>query len=342
MLTGTIPFDRYPGLAPLFHDFLRGLPEFFPDPPTIEAAAARGKRLLGTRARIPAEAFRTRVAEAEAMARDLAAGRAVAVVAGHQVGLFTGPLFTITKAFDAIRAARELREAGVPAVPVFWALTDDHDLAEIARTARPGKEGPEVIVLEGADRANRRPVGGIPLPQKVSEVLESFRADARAQEAGETLEAFARRYAPGVSYGEAFIETLFDLVGNEPLLVLDPRGAPMRRPAAEFLLLAARKEKEVRESLRAATAAPRKRRQVRPRRVPAGSVSFLLGRRGREAPHRGPRRDGRRRRERLRLAFDGRPDPPGLQVFPDAGRGQRARRVGDRLPCAGARPLSGL
>jgi bacillithiol biosynthesis cysteine-adding enzyme BshC len=254
MLTGTIPFNRYPGLAPLFHDFLRGLPEFFPDPPTMEAAAARGKRLLGTRARIPAEAFRTRVAEAEAMARDLAAGRAVAVVAGHQVGLFTGPLFTITKAFDAIRAARELREAGVPAVPVFWALTDDHDLAEIARTARPGKEGPEVIVLEGADRANRRPVGGIPLPQKVSEVLESFRADARAQEAGEILEAFARRYAPGVSYGDAFIETLFDLVGNEPLLVLDPRGALMRRPAAEFLLLAARKEKEVRESLRAATA----------------------------------------------------------------------------------------
>jgi bacillithiol biosynthesis cysteine-adding enzyme BshC len=254
MLTGTIPFNRYPDLAPLFHDFLRGLPEFFPDPPTTEAAAARGKRLLGTRARIPAEAFRTRGAEAEAMARDLAAGRTVAVVAGHQVGLFTGPLFTITKAFDAIRVARELREAGVPAVPVFWALTDDHDLAEIARTARPGKEGPEVIVLEGADRANRRPVGGIPLPEKVREVLESFRADARAPEAEEILEAFARRYAPGVSYGEAFIETLFDLVGGEPLLVVDPSLEPLRRAAAEFFLAAARKEKEARETLAEASA----------------------------------------------------------------------------------------
>ena len=253
MLTGTIPFDRYPGLPPLFHDFLRGLPDFFPDPPTVEAVAARGKSLLGKPARIPAEAFRSRLPEAESMAQDLSAGRAVAVLAGHQVGLFTGPLFTITKAFDAIRAARELREAGVPAVPVFWALTDDHDLEEIARTARPGKEGPEVIVLEGADRANRRPVGGLPLPEKVKEVLDSFRADARGPEAEEILEAFARRYAPGVSYGEAFIETLFDLVGNDPLLVLDPGSEPLRRAAAEFFLAAARKEKEVREALAAAT-----------------------------------------------------------------------------------------
>ncbi len=253
MLSGTIPFDRYPGLAPLFHDFLRGLPEFFPDPATMEAAAERGKRLLGTPATIPAEAFRARLPEAKAMARDLEAGRAVAVVAGHQIGLLTGPLFTLTKAFDAIRAARELRRAGVPAVPVFWALTDDHDLAEIARTARPGKEGAQVIVLEGADRANRRPVGGIPLPEKVSEVLESFRADARAPKAEEILETFALRYAPGVSYGEAFIETLFDLVGGEPLLVVDPGSEPLRRSAAEFFLAAARKEKEVRRSLRAAT-----------------------------------------------------------------------------------------
>jgi bacillithiol synthase len=254
MLTGTIPFDRYPGLAPLFHDFLRGLPEFFPDPPTIEAAVERGRRLLGSPSRIPAEAFRGRLPEAQAMARDLAAGRAVAVVTGHQVGLFTGPLFTITKAFDTIRAARQLREAGVAAVPVFWALTDDHDLEEIARTARPGKEGPEIIVLEGADRANRRPVGGIPLPEKVSEVLESFRPDARGPEGEEILGAFARRYAPGVSYGEAFIETLFDLVGGEPLLVLDPSSEPLRRAAAEFFLAAARKEKEVRETLASATA----------------------------------------------------------------------------------------
>jgi bacillithiol biosynthesis cysteine-adding enzyme BshC len=266
MLTGTIPFDRYPGLSPLFLEFLRGLPEFYPDPPTVAAAVARGRQLLGRPARIPAEAFRTRVPRARSMAEDAAAGRAVAVVTGHQVGLLTGPLFTIIKAFDAIRAARQLTDGGVPAVPVFWALTDDHDLEEIARTARPGKDGPEVLILEGADRSNRRPVGGIPLPEKVREILEAFRPDARGPEAGAVLDAFARRYAPGITYGEAFIETLFDLVGDEPLLVLDPSSEALRRPAAEFFLLAAKREKQVRETLRDTTA--RLERSGRPVSVP--------------------------------------------------------------------------
>ena len=272
MLTGAVPFDRYPGLSPLFLEFLRGFPDFYPDAPTIAAAAARGKALLGRPARVPAGAFRTRVPRARLMAEDAAAGRAVSVVTGHQVGLFTGPLFTITKAFDAIRAARQLSEAGVPAVPVFWALTDDHDLEEIARTARPGKDGPEILILEGADRSNRRPVGEIPLPEKVREVLEAFRPDARGPDAGAILDAFARRYAPGVPYGEAFIETLFDLVGDEPLLVLDPSSEALRRPAADFFTLAAERAGQIRETLRDVTA--RLERSGKPVPVPFRAEVF--------------------------------------------------------------------
>lgn len=253
MLTGTIPFDRYPGVPSLFLEFLRGLPEFYPDPPSLEAALSRGTELIGRPARIPAGAFRARLPEARAMAEELARGRAVAVLAGHQVGLFTGPLFTITKAFDAIRVARELRERGVPAAPVFWALTDDHDLDEIARTARPDKDEVRFHVLEGADRSNRRPVGGLPLPEKVREILETFRGDIRAPDGPEILDGFARRYSPGVSYGEAFIEMLFDLAEAEPLLVLDPTSEPLRRQAAEFFFSAARAEASVREALRTAT-----------------------------------------------------------------------------------------
>ncbi|HEY6066872.1 MAG TPA: bacillithiol biosynthesis BshC [Thermoanaerobaculia bacterium] len=245
---GTVPFSRYPGLPELFTRFLAGAPEFYPDPPTPEAAAERGRELLGTHSRIPASAFRFRGAAAGKSAEDLAAGRAVAVIAGHQVGLFTGPLFTIVKAFDVIRVAREIRERGVPAVPVFWALTDDHDLEEVARTAKPGKDGPEVLVLEGADRANRTPVGRLPIPARVTELLDAFAADARAPGAGEIVEAFRRRYAPGATYGDAFIETLLDLAGEE-LLVLDPYQDAVRPATAEFFRLAARKRGEMRDAL---------------------------------------------------------------------------------------------
>ena len=248
-----IPFERYPGLSPLFRPFLAGLPEFFPDPPTSEAAAERGRRLLGTPSRVTAGAFRFRGDAAASRAEDLAAGRAVAVVAGHQVGLFTGPLFTITKAFDAVRVAREISERGVPAVPVFWALTDDHDLEEVARTARPGREGPEVLVLEGADRANRAPVGRRPLPPAVTQLLDTFAADARAPGSEEIVETLRRRYSPGTSYGEAFIEALLDLA-PEGLLVLDPYQESLREATAAFFCEAVRRETALRDALRGASA----------------------------------------------------------------------------------------
>jgi bacillithiol biosynthesis cysteine-adding enzyme BshC len=248
MKQNLIPFERYAGLNPLFLDFVCRRPDYYPDPPTLEAAVARGRELLGQPALVPAAAFRFRGNEAGRMAQELASGRAVAAVTGHQVGLFTGPLFALLKAFDAIRVAREMTSRGVPAVPVFYALTDDHDLEEIARTARPGPEAPEILVLEGADRSNRRPVGTLPIPEKVREIVDAFRQDAKTPEAREILEAFARRYSPGTSYGEAFVETLLDLV-EEPLLVLDPMHEYARSAAAEFFRAAVQRHEEIERAL---------------------------------------------------------------------------------------------
>lgn len=249
-MTEIIPFERYPNLPPLFRAYLRGLPDFYPDPPDARAAVARARQLLGRPARVPAAAFRHRHPEGRKMAEALAEGRAVAVTAGHQVGLFTGPLFALLKAFDAIRVAREISGSGTPAVPVFYALTDDHDLEEIAKTARPGAEGSEILILEGADRSNRRPVGPLPIPAKIEQIVDAFRPDARMPGASEILEAFARRSLPGVSYADAFVETLFDLVDPEPLLVLDPLAPGAAPAAAAFFLEAVRREAQVRDSWR--------------------------------------------------------------------------------------------
>jgi bacillithiol synthase len=269
-----IPFDRYPALPPLFLDFLRGSP-LYPDRPSLEAALARGKELLGHAARLPADAFRWRHPAAEKMARDLASGRAVAVVAGHQVGLFTGPLYTLTKAFDVIRVARELTGRGLPAVPVFYALTDDHDLEEIARTARPAAEGPEILVLEGADRANRHPVGPLPIPGRVAEIVEAFRADARSPESQGIVNAFARRSAPGTSYAEAFIETLFDLV-DEPLLVVDALATPAREAAAELMRRSAERKDQIRACLAETEEAIRREKREVPVPSRPGTFCFFL------------------------------------------------------------------
>jgi len=280
-----IPFSKYPGISPLFHDFLAGLPEFFPDPPTLDAAAERGRELLakGARARVPASAFRHRGGEAIRMAEDLAAGRAVAVSTGQQVGLFTGPAFTLMKALDTIRIANELSRRGVPAVPVFWALTDDHDLQEIARTARPTHEGPEELVLEGADRQNRQPVGRLRIPERVREILDAFKDDPQHThaDAERILAEFAARSAPGTPYGEAFIETLLDLVDPDPLLVLDPLDPAVRPATVEFFLMAAEKADAIEGTLRETVARLERAGKPVPAPLPEGFSFFLIDAQGR-------------------------------------------------------------
>jgi uncharacterized protein YllA (UPF0747 family) len=278
-----IPYAKYPGLSPLFLEFLAGLPEFYPDRPTVEAAAERGRQLLaaGQAARVPASAFRCRGADGRRMAEELAAGRAVAVSAGHQVGLFTGPLFTLMKAFDAIHLARELSRRGVPAVPVFWALTDDHDLQEIAHTARPTPDGAEDLILEGADRQNRHPVGRLPIPEGVRAIAEAFRPDARDDDGGRLLDAVAARSAPGTLYGDAFIETLLDLVDPDPLLVVDPLGDTQRAPTVALFLEAVKKEQALRARLLATAEALRGSGRPVPAPVPEGFSFFAIDGEGR-------------------------------------------------------------
>src|ERR1700756_1270281 len=62
---------------------------------------------------------------------DLLADGAVAVVSGQQVGLFGGPAYSFYKALSAIQAAEELSQKGIPAVPIFWMASEDHDVDEV-------------------------------------------------------------------------------------------------------------------------------------------------------------------------------------------------------------------
>ena len=197
------------------------------------------------------------------------------------MGLFTGPLFTLMKAFDAIHLASELSRRGVPAVPVFWALTDDHDLQEIAQTARPAPDGPQRLILEGGDRQNRQPVGRLPIPEGVRGIVDAFRPDANGDEGGRVLEAFSARSKPGALYGDAFIETLLDLVDPDPLLVLDPLDEQLRAPTVELFLNAARKADALRAALRATEAKLSSSGRPVPAPVPEGFSFFAIDAQGR-------------------------------------------------------------
>src|SRR6266513_2748580 len=93
----------------------------------------------------------------------LAKPGAVAVVTGQQVGLFSGPAYTVYKALTAAKLARDLMARGIPAVPIFWLATEDHDFAEINHAWVFDRQHRPVKLEVNSAVASNQPVGEVRL-----------------------------------------------------------------------------------------------------------------------------------------------------------------------------------
>lgn len=64
------------------------------------------------------------------------------IVTGHQLNIFTGPLFFIYKIAATINLCRQLKEKypSYNFVPIYWMATEDHDFEEIASFQLGGKK----------------------------------------------------------------------------------------------------------------------------------------------------------------------------------------------------------
>src|SRR5207248_2217855 len=124
-------------------------------------AAAREVQLPADRRAKLIDALQVHNSGSAALAR-LAEPETVAVVTGQQVGLFSGPCYTIYKVLHAVKLAAWLSENGVPAVPVFWLATEDHDFAEVNHVWVFDAEH-RPVKLEMRRSASAQPVGEITL-----------------------------------------------------------------------------------------------------------------------------------------------------------------------------------
>ncbi|MFN7996131.1 MAG: bacillithiol biosynthesis cysteine-adding enzyme BshC [Bryobacteraceae bacterium] len=154
----------------------------------------------------------------------------VAVVTGQQVGLFSGPAYTIYKALTAVKLTRELSERGIPAVPVFWLATEDHDFAEVNQAWLFDSEHHPVKLLEDRAPASNQPVGQLilsaPPTAQLREVLSAFPFG------GEVASLVEEAYQPGHSLGQAFSTLLKKLLAQYDLLHVDPMAPAIRELAA--------------------------------------------------------------------------------------------------------------
>jgi bacillithiol biosynthesis cysteine-adding enzyme BshC len=157
----------------------------------------------------------------------------VAVVTGQQVGLFSGPAYTIYKALTAVRLAARLREQGIAAVPMFWLATEDHDVAEVNHTFVCGPDHRPIQLSVNSNGGSARPVGGIPIVEppvdRLREVLAAFPY-------GEEVAEMVRiAYPAGVTFGRAFRALLERLLAGRGVLFVNPLDESVRRLAAPIL-----------------------------------------------------------------------------------------------------------
>ncbi len=154
-----------------------------------------------------------------------------AIVTGQQVGLFSGPAFTLYKALTTVRLAQSLSEQGVPCVPMFWLATEDHDLDEVAQGATFDEEYNLVPLHDSGDRPSpRSPVGEVRHTAEISAALNQMEAALPEGESRSRLLNDLREcYVPGATWGESFARFLTRLFGRWGVILLDPLDESVHR-----------------------------------------------------------------------------------------------------------------
>ncbi len=153
----------------------------------------------------------------------------VAVVTGQQVGLFSGPSYTIYKVLHAVKLAQWLTANGIPAVPVFWLATEDHDFAEVNH-AWVFDAAHQPVKLEMRRSSGAQPVGGVAL---VAPPVRELRTALEGMPFGEEVaDAVEETYRAGSTMGQAFGELLRRLLAAFDVLQVDPMLPEFRELAA--------------------------------------------------------------------------------------------------------------
>jgi bacillithiol biosynthesis cysteine-adding enzyme BshC len=176
---------------------------------------------------------------------------ALAVVTGQQVGLFSGPAFTVYKALTAIRLCQHLAEEGYNVVPVFWLATEDHDLAEVAQTAIFNEDYELITVGDSGNCvAPRSPVGTVKLTTEVDKALEQLETTlAPGEPRDRLLTDLHACYQPGVPWGRAFGGWMARLFGRWGVVLVDPLDEEIHQLAKHVYQQALAKTSHFRELL---------------------------------------------------------------------------------------------
>jgi bacillithiol synthase len=174
-----------------------------------------------------------------------------AVVTGQQVGLFSGPAFTLYKALTAVRLSQSLAAQGLKIVPIFWLATEDHDLEEVSQAYILDENYEQIHLHDGGERpAPQSPVGRVKLTDAVAESLDRLESSLPAGGARtKLLEDLRSTYQPGTTWSHSFARFLTRLFGRWGVVLVDPLDDSIHRLSVPIYQKSLRQAKEWRSLL---------------------------------------------------------------------------------------------
>lgn len=138
------------------------------------------------------------------------------ITTGHQLCLFTGPLYFIYKIFSVIQLADALKTSFPESefIPVFWMASEDHDFEEVNHFHLFGKKVSWESKQTGA-------VGDFN-PSELTEVFKQLKDTlGETQHAAKLLTLFENAYLNHKSLSDATRFLVNDLFGSEGLVIVD-------------------------------------------------------------------------------------------------------------------------
>jgi bacillithiol biosynthesis cysteine-adding enzyme BshC len=151
------------------------------------------------------------------------------VTTGHQLNLFTGPLYFLYKIISTINLTKELK-AKYPAynfVPIYWMATEDHDFEEINYFNFKGRKF-------RWNKESTGPVGRLST-EGLSDVFELYSQELGSSTNAETLKnLFEDAYLKHDNLADATRHLANSLFGAQGLVILDADDADLKRSFIPF------------------------------------------------------------------------------------------------------------
>jgi bacillithiol synthase len=142
------------------------------------------------------------------------------VTTGHQLNIFTGPLYVVYKLLTVIKLAQKLKEnfPDYNFVPIYWMATEDHDFAEIDHFSLFGKSYQWQTQQQGAvGRMNPKELEAL-----LSEMPEKPSVFENAYLQNDTLANAVRQYS-------------YELFGNQSLICIDADDSILKKQFEYFI-----------------------------------------------------------------------------------------------------------